>query len=316
MLAAKEQPVVLRLAALFETRVRPSALPGTACIGVPPFLSSTSQQACWQVYDRTAVGRLVGLDYFGARYYSGAQGRFTSPDAPLLDQHPEDPQSWNLYSYVRNNPLRFIDPTGQTCQTSGGLTYDDMDGQGCAAVDADNARGVRNDASRTNPAVQGNTATHSLLLGALTEGIQRAEVPVNAAAVATGAVLSLPVVVPAAASAAGSAVGFGYGLSTLGGSGIVLGRYPDYINAARSMGASAFNLPQWLYRGLDAIGEGWTANRVFIDTAVRLGKQINLSNGPVGQGGSIFAQELQYLQTRWGIAPSTLPRTLPVRSGR
>ena len=46
----------------------------------------------------------TGLDYFGARYVSGAQGRFTSPDVPLLDQHTGDPQSWNLYSYVRNNP--------------------------------------------------------------------------------------------------------------------------------------------------------------------------------------------------------------------
>ena len=54
----------------------------------------------------------TGLDYFGARYFAGAQGRFTSPDVPLLDQHPSDPQSWNLYAYARNNPLRFIDPTG------------------------------------------------------------------------------------------------------------------------------------------------------------------------------------------------------------
>jgi RHS repeat-associated protein len=52
-----------------------------------------------------------GLDYFGARYYSGAQGRFTSPDLPV-DQHPADPQSWNLYSYVRNNPLSMTDPSG------------------------------------------------------------------------------------------------------------------------------------------------------------------------------------------------------------
>jgi hypothetical protein len=29
----------------------------------------------------------------GARYYSGPQGRFTSPDAPLMDQDPADPQS-------------------------------------------------------------------------------------------------------------------------------------------------------------------------------------------------------------------------------
>lgn len=57
----------------------------------------------------------TGLDYFGARYFSGAQGRFTSPDRPLVDQSARDPQSWNLYSYVRNNPLRFTDPTGMKC---------------------------------------------------------------------------------------------------------------------------------------------------------------------------------------------------------
>lgn len=54
-----------------------------------------------------------GLDYFGARYFSGAQGRFTSPDLPFADQHPQDPQSWNLYTYVRNNPLIMIDPKGR-----------------------------------------------------------------------------------------------------------------------------------------------------------------------------------------------------------
>ncbi len=57
--------------------------------------------------------RESGLDYFGARYYSSALGRWTSPDEPFADQHPEDPQSWNMYGYVRNNPLRSIDPDGK-----------------------------------------------------------------------------------------------------------------------------------------------------------------------------------------------------------
>jgi RHS repeat-associated protein len=55
------------------------------------------------------------LDYFGARYFQGAQGRFTSPDGVFFDQDPGDPQSWNLYSYVRNNPLIFTDPNGRAC---------------------------------------------------------------------------------------------------------------------------------------------------------------------------------------------------------
>lgn len=55
----------------------------------------------------------TGLDYFLARYYSNTQGRFTSPDAPFADQQPGDPQSWNLYTYARNNPLRYTDPDGR-----------------------------------------------------------------------------------------------------------------------------------------------------------------------------------------------------------
>jgi hypothetical protein len=39
--------------------------------------------------------------------------RFTSPDKPFTDQDPSDPQSWNLYSYARNNPLKFVDDTGE-----------------------------------------------------------------------------------------------------------------------------------------------------------------------------------------------------------
>jgi RHS repeat-associated protein len=55
----------------------------------------------------------TSLDFFGARYFSGAQGRFTRPDEPLEDQYAADPQSWNMYAYVRNNPLRNVDPSGK-----------------------------------------------------------------------------------------------------------------------------------------------------------------------------------------------------------
>jgi RHS repeat-associated protein len=53
-----------------------------------------------------------GLDYFGARYYASNMGRWMSPDKPFADQHSANPQSWNLYEYGRNNPLRNIDLNG------------------------------------------------------------------------------------------------------------------------------------------------------------------------------------------------------------
>jgi RHS repeat-associated protein len=55
----------------------------------------------------------TGLDYFGARYLSAAQGRFTSPDPVMLtSERLYDPQRINLYAYVRNNSLNLIDPNG------------------------------------------------------------------------------------------------------------------------------------------------------------------------------------------------------------
>jgi RHS repeat-associated protein len=58
---------------------------------------------------------MQGLDYFGARYYGSGLGRFTSADEGFADQHGPDPQSWNLYTYVRNNPLGNVDLTGHDC---------------------------------------------------------------------------------------------------------------------------------------------------------------------------------------------------------
>jgi RHS repeat-associated protein len=55
-----------------------------------------------------------GLDNFGFRYYGSSLGRFTSADDGT-DQDADNPQSWNLYSYVRNNPVKYTDPDGHDC---------------------------------------------------------------------------------------------------------------------------------------------------------------------------------------------------------
>ncbi len=54
----------------------------------------------------------TGLDYFLARYYAHPQGRFTSADPLIASGRASAPQSWNRYSYVLNNPLKLVDPSG------------------------------------------------------------------------------------------------------------------------------------------------------------------------------------------------------------
>ena len=53
----------------------------------------------------------VGLYYYGSRYYDPKIGRFISSDPWGGDLM--DPQSLNKYSYVVNNPLKYVDPTGE-----------------------------------------------------------------------------------------------------------------------------------------------------------------------------------------------------------
>jgi RHS repeat-associated protein len=55
----------------------------------------------------------TNLDHTDFRQYSSSFGRWMSPDpAGLAAVDPTNPQSWNRYAYVLNNPLAYIDPTG------------------------------------------------------------------------------------------------------------------------------------------------------------------------------------------------------------
>ena len=59
-------------------------------------------------------GNQQGLIYAHARYLDMDRGRFLSVD-PVLDikEALHEPQMWNRYSYVTNNPLKFTDPDGR-----------------------------------------------------------------------------------------------------------------------------------------------------------------------------------------------------------
>ena len=68
----------------------------------------------------------TGLIHMNGRVYDPRLGRFLSPDPIVGD--PTSSQSWNLYSYVRNNPLSYVDPTGlDPWDGCGWLCEDDID---------------------------------------------------------------------------------------------------------------------------------------------------------------------------------------------
>ncbi len=90
-----------------------------------PFGQEVSPQITSNHYKFTGKERdgESNLDYFGARYMSSTIGRFMTPD---WSTEPEavpyanfsDPQTLNLYGYVRNNPLSKTDPDGH-CEIDG-----------------------------------------------------------------------------------------------------------------------------------------------------------------------------------------------------
>jgi len=58
-----------------------------------------------QMYDY-----LTGLYYYGSRYYDPELGRFAQADTMV--PRPLDGQAFNRYTYVDNNPYKYIDPSG------------------------------------------------------------------------------------------------------------------------------------------------------------------------------------------------------------
>ncbi|MBI5877542.1 MAG: RHS repeat-associated core domain-containing protein [Chloroflexi bacterium] len=52
----------------------------------------------------------TGLTFMQARYYDAYLNRWISPDSIVPDA--SNPQDLNRYSYARNNPVRYVDPTG------------------------------------------------------------------------------------------------------------------------------------------------------------------------------------------------------------
>jgi RHS repeat-associated protein len=62
-------------------------------------------------HERDTLPNGFNQDYEHFRYYGSSMGRFFKPDSQF-DGTPGNPQGWNLYTYVKGNPVNFNDPTG------------------------------------------------------------------------------------------------------------------------------------------------------------------------------------------------------------
>ncbi len=58
----------------------------------------------------TALGQTLGLNHLNGRVQDAVTGRMLSADPYVPNR--SNPQSYNRYSYVRNNPLTLLDPSG------------------------------------------------------------------------------------------------------------------------------------------------------------------------------------------------------------
>ncbi|MEK6300230.1 MAG: RHS repeat-associated core domain-containing protein [Acidobacteriota bacterium] len=170
-----------------------------------------------------------GLDYFLARYYSSAQGRFTSPDEfvggpdelfdfsgaassnPTFYADLTDPQSLNKYQYCYNNPLLYIDPDGH---------------QGIKKWIQDTLRGAAATFNADNglPAPSGDQTTTGRTIGhlaAITQGVTEV---VTGGNMIVGGGTEAVVTSPAATTVVGAVVpAAGVGVAVVGGALVVHG---------------------------------------------------------------------------------------------
>jgi RHS repeat-associated protein len=81
--------------------------------GGAAFSSLTTKRFTGQYHEASLPGG-EGLSYYGARWYDAKLARFLTPDSIVPDT--ANPQDWNRYTYVRNNPAKLIDHSGH-CPT-------------------------------------------------------------------------------------------------------------------------------------------------------------------------------------------------------
>jgi RHS repeat-associated protein len=93
----------------FGGEINASAAPNTGRESLPSYNDGAVKQK-FTGYERDGE---TELDFAQARYYNPMHGRFTAVDPLMASADMVNPQTWNRYVYVSNNPVVMIDPTGE-----------------------------------------------------------------------------------------------------------------------------------------------------------------------------------------------------------
>ncbi|MEW6102185.1 MAG: SpvB/TcaC N-terminal domain-containing protein [Candidatus Omnitrophota bacterium] len=238
------------------------------------------------------------LYYYGARYYSPGLARFISADS-LIDNF-EEPQNINPYSYCLNNPVTFIDPEG----------YSSFDFQNAFTLDPIVVHPYRPDLaidfSLPWNSIYRQTYTsvlypgYSNLMNSIGNNISNwwsNNVNLNTLEDASNALMmSNPIpdaspLGPLGLADQGVAL-LGMGISKTGKT--VLGHFPEYIQKARKIGASYFDIGKKM--NLLSKKRQWTANKRFLDIISKRKDQIYLSVSKMMiRAKSTLSKEIKYL---------------------
>lgn len=247
----------------------------------------------------------TGLYYYGARYYSPDLMRFAQPDPVIQDLY--NPQSLNHYSYVRNNPVKYVDPSGNfavsvaalylaTVGTLGGVGYLGGVAVGWAEYRyLEHKEGTPYDYEREKELIRQRSSEGAgvgfVLAGAGIISHQLGLIDLysiygleNPSASSSVAQLSAEQILtqyndPGANPTAGKTV---------------LGSGPQYIKKAQEMNANYLKVPDQIYDTLEESGKFWEVNKQFLDKAIERGDEIVFATNPYNPGAN-FQKELDYL---------------------
>ena len=234
------------------------------------------------------------------------------PDSYI--QNPYDPQTLNRYSYVRNNPLKYVDPSGNFFMASLavafaiGVTALAVVGFGMLAgsmsyVTSNHARGKEiTSEGVVNAAMDGaNDATETAVT--------------TCAVVAAGAIAGAAIpgkigqtiskisgadeLMGSTSPSTYSKILKQYNKGSNPSSGTtVLGRGSDYIVKGQEMGANYLKIDAKTWNSLEQSGNAWKVNQQFLDDAIARGDEFVLATSEANAGQGFYAKELAYLKDK------------------